>query len=176
MICIILALLIAVLVFCIRQMSKNIIYAKGDNSHSRWTYSDYFDIVVCWGLAAGIMAMVVLGVGGVAVGFVNKAVNLHVIDEKISLYETRNNEINTALAEMIEAYTNYETQAFADAKLDNATVVLQAYPDLQAQPLVQQQIETYVENEKEIIRLKEEKINAYSTWWWLSFGIGHHAR
>lgn len=99
-------------------------------------------------------------------------VNGAVIDEEIAVLGERNTEINTSLTEMVENYTNYERSTYEKLKISDITVVLQAYPDLKAQPLVEQQINTYVENQNEITKKKQEKVRLKVKRWWLTFNIG----
>lgn len=124
--------------------------------------------------------MVMIIVGGFATTFtfiallclLGTVVNGGIIDDKIALYAERNEEINKSLEVAIEKYTNYESDTFEKLKHDDATVLVNAYPELKAQPLIQEQIDTYVSNTKEITSLREEKINLKLAWWWLSFGVG----
>lgn len=135
----------------------------------------YSDASFWFGTAAICVGFVWLGIGIWWLSELGGLVSLSVIDERIALYQERNESINTALAEMIDAYMDYETNTYERAKLGldnlNVVVAVQAYPDLNAQPLVQQQINTFMENEKEITRLREEKISQHTKQWWLSFNL-----
>ena len=95
-----------------------------------------------------------------------------VIDDEIAILEQRNESINTSLAEMVQSYTKYETETYEKLKLTDVTVVLQAYPELKTQPLVEQQIQTYVDNQNEITKKQQEKARLKVKRWWLTFNIG----
>lgn len=135
----------------------------------------YSDESFMFGTAAVCLGFVWVGIGFWWLCEVGGLVDLSVIDERIAIYEERNQSINTALAEMVDAYMNYETDTYERAKLGldslNVVVAIQAYPELNAMPLVQQQVNTFMENEKEITKLKEEKLSQHSKQWWLSFGL-----
>lgn len=101
-------------------------------------------------------------------------VQLKYVDERISIYEEQNEEIEKDISIIVENYMKYETETYSQFKNknDNTNVIamVQLYPELKANELVQQQIQVYTSNNAEIKRLYEEKINYKPAKWWLYFG------
>lgn len=95
---------------------------------------------------------------------------LKVIDEKIAMYQEENENIETQIAEVVKQYQEYESGVFADVANDSAINLVSLYPELKADTLVQEQITIYVENNKKIKELKEQKIDGEVYRWWLYFG------
>jgi len=93
-----------------------------------------------------------------------------VIDEKINLYETENNKIDNQLCEIVENYKGYEKDTFESLKNKNADTLISLYPELKTDTLVKEQIKVYTNNRKEIIKLKQGKIDVKPLRWWLYFG------
>lgn len=95
----------------------------------------------------------------------------YVIDEKMSMYQKENANIETSIAKIVENYKDYEKEIFKDAKPEEViTIATQIYPELKSNTLVEKQINIYLENNKKIKELKEDRINFKVHKWWLYFG------
>lgn len=97
-------------------------------------------------------------------------INMRIINDKIELYDKQNKEIEEKIEITVKNYMEYEENAYKDLKSDNYIQLVNLYPDLKADQLVQQQITLYTENNKKIIELKEEKMNETVYKWWIYFG------
>lgn len=92
------------------------------------------------------------------------------LDSRIELYQSQNAEIESKVQATVASYLAHEKQTYKDLKSDNAIAVISAYPELHSNELVKKQIEVYEDNNKKIMRLKEEKLNQSIYKWWLYFG------
>lgn len=92
------------------------------------------------------------------------------LDSRIELYQSQNAEIESKVQATVASYLAHEKQAYRDLKPDNAIAVVSAYPELHSNELIKKQIEVYEDNNKNIIKLKEEKLNQPVYKWWLYFG------
>ena len=93
------------------------------------------------------------------------------IDDKITMYQEENKSIESSIGTIVENYQDYEQDIFKDVKPESyITIATQVYPDLKSNELVKKQIDIYLENNKKIKQLKEEKISAKISKWWLYFG------
>lgn len=92
------------------------------------------------------------------------------IQEKISLYEAENAEIDSQICEIVEGYKTYEKETFENISNKSANVLVELYPDLKTNELVQKQMEIYMSNKKKVVSLQEDLINQKPLRWWLYFG------
>lgn len=88
----------------------------------------------------------------------NGLVSMRVIDNKIKLYESQNKEIENKIEITVKNYMEYEGNTYKELKSDNYIQLVNLYPDLKADQLVQQQMTLYTKNNNKIIKLKEKKI------------------
>ena len=93
-----------------------------------------------------------------------------IIDEKIVLYEESNTQIESDLDILVKSYMEYESGTLAQFKSESATTLINMFPELKADTLVQQQLNTYTENNKIIRELKEKKLELSIAKWWIYFG------
>ena len=97
-------------------------------------------------------------------------VNMRIINQKIDLYKTQNKAIENKIEITIKNYMEYEGSTFKELKGDSYIQLVNLYPELKADKLVQQEIDLYLSNNKKITELKEEKLNATIYKWWIYFG------
>ena len=97
-------------------------------------------------------------------------VSTRTIDKQIKLYEKQNKEIESKIEITVKQYMDYEESTYKDLKNESYIQLVNLYPELKADKLVQQQIDTYTKNNEKIISLKEIKINKTIYKWWLYFG------
>lgn len=97
-------------------------------------------------------------------------VECRVIDNKIKLYEKQNKNIEEKIEVVVKQYMNYETDTFKELKSDSYITLVNLYPELKSDKMVQQQIDLYTENNEYITELKSQKINKTIYKWWIYFG------
>lgn len=97
-------------------------------------------------------------------------VECRVIDSKIKLYEKQNKDIEEKIEVVVKQYMNYETNTFKELKTDSYITLVNLYPELKSDKMVQQQIDLYTKNNERITDLKEQKINETIYRWWIYFG------
>lgn len=151
MVIIILAVLIALLIMCVKE-------AEADDGDDLLVYVAAF-------LTAAILVMFVTT--GALVITVQSAT---LIDSKIALYAQTNQDIESNVTATVKNYMQYEQDTYKGMVPQEAMAFAQSYPALASNSLVQEQITTYKENRKKIVRLEEDKINAKIARWWLYFG------
>ena len=90
------------------------------------------------------------------------------IDDKIAIIEERNEEIVNATYPIIEKYIEYEGNTFKELKpTAEKLIAISAYPTLQSNVLIQEQIKVLKENNTRLTDLKLEKAELKSYWIWL---------
>ena len=116
-------------------------------------------------------SLAVLGLKLIAMVFlIGAVINGRVIEQKIELLETRNQEIEEKVKDTVRTYMEYEGKTYADLKIDSYINLVNLYPDLKSDELIKSEIELYQKNTEEITNLKMEKINISNYKWWLYFG------
>ena len=93
-----------------------------------------------------------------------------VIDKKIAMYQKENTKIENQMDVLVSQYMKFETDTYGELKNESAITLVSLYPDLKSDELVKKQIEVYESNNKEIRKMKEQKINLKVSKWWLYFG------
>lgn len=119
--------------------------------------------VALFGICSFICIIAMLIVGG-------NLVNGNVIQDKIEMYKSENAEIDSQICEIVEGYKTYEKETFEKISNKSANVLVELYPDLKTNELVQKQMEIYMSNKKEVVSLQEDLINQKPLRWWLYFG------
>lgn len=108
---------------------------------------------------------------GVVVILLIKIIGLRVINDKIELYQTQNEEIENKVELVVKQYMEHENKTFTGLKTDESYITLVTlYPELKSDKLIEQEINLYEDNNKKILELKEQKINEKVYKWWLYFG------
>lgn len=115
-------------------------------------------------------------VAGFAVSFIALCILIVVnsamlpLEDKIAMYEEENAKIEMQIADIVNEYQEFEKGIIGDVKTDSAITMIQLYPELTSNTLVQSQIEIYVDNNNQIKQLKCELLNRRVVRWWLYFG------
>lgn len=126
------------------------------------------DIVVCGltitGGVVGVIAVIA------AIIMLCCAIDGSVIDEKISLYEETNSQIETHINNIVADYKSYENDTYEKFDGSNGTEIVNLYPELKTNELIKEQMEVYYDNQKSILSLKSQKISLKPIRWWLYFG------
>lgn len=86
--------------------------------------------------------------------------NKPTISNKIEMYEEENKKVETQLVESVNMWLSYQEITFESiSSIDGVTTYLVKYPELKGDSLVDELMETYKNNSKEIKQLKSRKIN-----------------
>ena len=127
-------------------------------------YEDVFMILSILSGCSVVVASIAIIVFGILI------INGKTIDKRIDMYTEQNQKIEESISDLVENYMNYESSTFKDLSPDSAITLVSLYPELKSDTLVEQQCNLYMENNKKITELKEEKINLTIYKWWLYFG------
>ena len=120
-----------------------------------WKFDSEGSIVVA--VLFAIMALVVLAFIFILNADVKGA---DVIKEKIEMYEEENSEIESEISTLVTQYMAFEQDTLETLKVEGSLVTLvNLYPELKSDELVQAQIQLYISNQHEIIKLKEDLID-----------------
>ena len=102
--------------------------------------------------------------------FADDVISEKTIEKKIAAYEESNEEIETQIGTLVQNYMEYEKDTFSSIKNEDYMFLVLLYPELKSDELVQSQMSLYVDNNKKILKLKEQKIDIAKSKWWLYFG------
>ena len=102
--------------------------------------------------------------------FADDVISEKTIEKKIAAYEESNEEIETQIGTLVQNYMEYEKDTFSSIKNEDYMSLVSLYPELKSDELVQSQMSLYVDNNKKILKLKEQKIDIAKSKWWLYFG------
>lgn len=117
------------------------------------------------------VALIVLAICLIALVFNVAAIaNADTIDQKIALYESENAAIEEKLCETIATYLEHEKDLISNLTPETATTLLVKYPELKSDTLVAAQIDSYIYNHRQLLGLREDKINIEKKKWWVYFG------
>lgn len=92
------------------------------------------------------------------------------LEEKISLMEAENSNIDTQICEIVEGYKDFEKSTLEGVSNKSANVLIRLYPELKSDELVAKQMDIYMDNKSNIVSLKKELIDQRPLKWWLYFG------
>jgi hypothetical protein len=93
-----------------------------------------------------------------------------VIDDRIVMYQEENTQIEKDIEIVVSEYMDYEQDTFDMSEISSPTTLVQMYPELKSDKLVQQQIDVYVSNNDKIKELKNKEIDVKLWKWLLYFG------
>ena len=115
---------------------------------------------------------VILGVVDVIIiiGIIIYYTNGMTAKPKIKMYEEENTKIEEKINILVLNYMEYEGKTLKEFKTDNSMLLVNLYPDLKSDKLVEEQINIYNENNKKIKELKEDEIDLKIGKWLLYFG------
>ena len=105
---------------------------------------------------------------------ITEYVGFGVIDNKIEILQQENSIIEQRVEATVKQYQDYETGIFTDATQDvnsDVMVLIERYPELKSDALVQEQIDLYIKNNSEIKQLRLDKTNKYKYELWLFFDL-----
>ena len=94
----------------------------------------------------------------------------NVIDQKIEMYTEENTNIEESIDDLVREYMDYEGKTLSNFKTESSITLINLYPELKSDELVQQQLSIYVDNNNKIKELKEQKIDIQTKKFVLYFG------
>ncbi len=159
-----LTLFLVILVILIVINTIFFLKAKKDYKKSDYDLFNYHGLYIVY----TIFTIVIL-----TLFFINlyKLQSAHIIDEKIAMYEEENTRIERELNQIITSYLNHESDIYTHDKEGEYLIqAILAYPELNSQELVSDQIEVYIDNNQTIKNYKLDKIDLSLTKWLLYFG------
>ena len=148
------------IVCCVKQGES-----KKDDGFFDWVYDNEWFYCILNGVGGTLVALVLVVIMFVAPVYSE----VMVIDDKITLYEEENTNIEQNISELVENYKDYESSTFENFKLDNPSMLFSMYPELKSNELATKQINLYISNNAEIKKLKEAKLDYEVYKWWLFF-------
>lgn len=149
---------------------SGLIWRKCKKEDEYYDFEDFaFDHILI--IFIDIFALIGVAFCILAISFLSDAVvKGFLVDEKIEIVQSQNAEIEEKVKVVVENYLGYESSTYKDLKPEEVMMAASMYPALQSNQIVQEQIKVYEENNKKIVSLKEEKVNAKADRWWLYFG------
>lgn len=117
-----------------------------------------------------------IGLGGIALSLFGMLIcfgmigESKIIDNKISMYQEENKNIEKQIDTLVKQYMDYEGNTLKEFSSESSITLVTMYPDLKSDELVKTQIETYTNNNNKIKELKEKKLDYKLAKWWIYFG------
>ena len=131
--------------------------------------TDYLDNE-CWLILTAVGAIFLIA-SIIGLFFtVNQVKELDIIDKKIEMYQEENTKIENDIDILVKQYMEHEKKTLSEFKSESSITLVNLYPDLKSNELVQQQLNIYVENNNKIKELKNNKLEYQLSKWWLYFG------
>jgi len=90
--------------------------------------------------------------------------------DKIKMYQAENKQIENQIGELVKGYMDYESETYKSFKNENSVTMINLYPELKSNELVQKQMNIYLTNNAKIKELKEIEIDTKIGKWLLYFG------
>lgn len=90
--------------------------------------------------------------------------------DKIKMYQAENKQIENQIGELVKGYMDYESETYKSFKNENSVTMINLYPELKSNELVQKQMNIYLTNNAKIKELKETEIDTKIGKWLLYFG------
>lgn len=115
----------------------------------------------------GAMSIICLGLIVFCIYTVGTGVT---ISQKISMYEEENVRIEESIDTLVKNYMDFEASTYIELKDKDAINLIALFPELKSDTLVQQQMDIYISNNKQIRELKEQQIDLQKARWNLYFG------
>lgn len=100
----------------------------------------------------------------------NYMVNGIIANDKIKMYTEENTKIETQIGDLVKNYMEFESDTYKEFKNESSITLINMYPELKSDELVQKQINIYLENNNKIKELKEQNIDYKIGKWLFYFG------
>ncbi len=127
-----------------------------------------FELVGIFLVIVGVLSLVVFGI--FEIDSLYTISSGKVVDQKISMYQSENSEIENQVDTLVKQYMTHENETFDKSDKKDTMTLVSLYPELKSDSLVNEQIKIYNKNNSQIKKLKEEKIDVSVAKWWLYFG------
>lgn len=151
-------LCLAILVFSVVQLIKNLKISNNEGKIVVYTVMSIF-----FGIFTFLFLMGVLT-------FIDEVGTGYTIGRKIEMYEKENASIEQSIDVTVRNYMDFEASTYGELKGKDAINLVSLFPELKSDTLVQKQIEVYLSNNAKIKELKEEEIDLSKIKWELYFG------
>ena len=89
--------------------------------------------------------------------------------EQINIYSEENTKIEQEVDLIVKNYLQYETDVYENFKNESGIVLIQLFPELKGNEVVNRQLDILQENNKQIKELKSKKASLSAYKWWLTF-------
>lgn len=129
-----------------------------------------WDSEEAWQVLTAVMTTVafIVLIIGIWLGVTTQRMNY--IDEKIDYLEAENAKIDEEILSIVTSFQGHEAEFYENFKNTSATTLINLYPELKSDVLVNKQIEIYLKNRNEIKELQLQNIEASVYRWWAYFG------
>ncbi|MCM1259645.1 MAG: hypothetical protein NC182_01715 [Prevotella sp.] len=105
------------------------------------------------------------------IGFcINDIIYEKVYQQQIEILEEENMVIDEELKVIVKEYMNWESDVYDQFNNESTITLIQLYPELKSNELVQTQISVFLSNREEIKNLKKNILESKTAKWWLYFG------
>lgn len=111
-------------------------------------------------LVASIIVGIVLGA---------KMTDKYGIDEQIAIYEEENAKLEEEVDAIVKSYMRFEQETYEQFKNESSTVLIQLFPELKSNEVIQRQLSILEENKNQIVALKIKRTKLMRIHWWLTF-------
>lgn len=115
-------------------------------------------------VAIGVAEVIIIAV---IIAFMTNGITA---SEKIKMYQTENKKIENQIGELVKGYMDYESETYKNFKNESSITMVNLYPDLKSNELVQKQMNIYLTNNDKIKELNEKEIDTKIGKWLLYFG------
>lgn len=106
----------------------------------------------------------------IAIGYcINNVIHEKIYHQQIEILEEENKIIDEEIKLIVKEYMNWESDVYDQFKNESAITLVQLYPDLKSNELVQTQISVFLSNREEIKHLKKKTLETKVAKWWLYF-------
>ena len=99
-----------------------------------------------------------------------KLIDNKTIDNKIAIYQEENKKLEEKIETTVKGYMDFENDTYKELKTESYINLVNLYPELKSDKLIQEQIKTYQKNSEEIKELKVKKAKSTVYKWWIYFG------
>ena len=99
-----------------------------------------------------------------------KLIDNKTIDNKIAIYQEENKKLEEKIETTVKGYMDFENDTYKELKTESYINLVNLYPELKTDKLIQEQIKTYQKNSEEIKELKVKKAKSTVYKWWIYFG------
>jgi len=121
-----------------------------------------------------IIAFFVGAAALVTFGFLYCTINTvgtgHMVEEKITIYEEENKNIEESITMLVEEYMGYGEYTYNNLKTNDIVQLASLVEDVKSDSVVQYKIKVYLSNNEKIKQLKEQEIELAKEKWKLYFG------